>query len=253
LPLSAVVEGTTKLYLEDFSLLECDASVVEAGMHGIQTATIVLDRTCVYPGGGGQACDLGKLTWDNGALTLTEVSKDKEGIVHHTGHLDGMLPAKGEQVHAVVAPERRLFNSRLHCVGHLLDYAIKKVDKNWKSGKSAHYPHMSFVDYDGMYDPTEVEALLPRIQQELNAVIQRGGTVGVKSVPSAEAHLYSEYIPKAILAKYQNVHLATYPDNFNVCCGGTHVSDVSEIGDVIITKIKKREGHIRVSYALASM
>jgi lysyl-tRNA synthetase class 2 len=251
-PISAAVEGTKKLYLEDFSLLECDGKVVEATMQEGETATVILDQTCAYPGGGGQACDLGELTWDGGKLLLTEVSKDKGGVVRHAGQLTGELPVEDQLVHVAVAAERRQLNSRLHCVGHLLDYAVKKAGKNWKAGKGAHYPHMSFVDYDGEYDSEEVETLLPRIQEELNAVIRKGGAVGIKSVPSSEAHNYSDYIPEAILAKYQNVHLATYPDNFNVCCGGTHVSDVSEIGDVIITKIKKRDGHIRVSYALAS-
>lgn len=251
-PASAVVEGTKKLYLEDFSMLACDGKVVEAVMQEGETATVILDQTCAYPGGGGQACDLGELTWDGGKLALTEVSKDQEGVVRHVGQLTGELPANDQTVHVTVASGRRQLNSRLHCVGHLLDYAVKKAGKDWKAGKGAHYPHMSFVDYDGEYDPAEVETLLPRIQEELNAVIRKGGVVGIKSVPSSEAHNYSDYIPEAILAKYQNVHLATYPDNFNVCCGGTHVNDVSQIGDVIITKIKKRDGHIRVSYALAS-
>lgn len=250
LPLSAAEEGTTKLYLDDFALLSCSATVVEVTMQEGETATVILDQTCLYPGGGGQAHDLGKITWEGGRLIVTEVSKDNAGIVRHSGKLEGVLLTKGMTVHGEVDTKRRLLNSRLHCVGHILDYAVKKAGKQWKAGKSAHYPHMSFVDYDGEFNAAESEDLIWHLESELNAFIGRGGAVGVKRVPSSNAHVYSDYIPLAILQKYQNVYLATYPENFNVCCGGTHVRDVSQIGHVTITKIKKRDGHIRVSYAL---
>lgn len=250
-PVSAAVEGTKKLYLDDFTILEAQAKVVEATLEDDGTASLILDQTCFYPGGGGQACDLGTIHWDGGSLALTDVSKDENGVVRHNGTLEGDMPERAESVQLSVDFDRRLLNSRLHCVGHILDYAIKKVGKDWKSGKSAHYPHMSFVDYDGEFNTDEVAELIPRIEVELADYINKDGAVGIMSVPSDKARSYSEYIPEAVLNKYQNVHLATYPDGFNVCCGGTHVSRLSEIGAVKVTKIKKRDGHIRVSYALA--
>ena len=39
-------------------------------------------------------------------------------------------------------------------------------------------------------------------------------------------------------------------DDFAVPCGGTHVKNISEIGKVIVKNIKRRDGGIRVSYAL---
>jgi lysyl-tRNA synthetase class 2 len=249
-PLSAVEEGTKKLYLDDFSLFETEAIVQESAMQEGETATLILDQTCLYPGGGGQAHDLGKITWDGGSLTISEVSKDKAGKVRHNGHLEGALPENGAKVHMKIDEKRRLLNSRLHCVGHILDYAVAKAGKQWKAGKGAHYPHMSFVDYDGEFDAAEAEALRQTIESEANAFIEKGGPVGVLRVPAEEAHQYSDYLPSAVLEKYQYVHLATYPDNFNVCCGGTHVSQLAEIGKVLVTKIKRRDGHIRVSYTL---
>jgi Ser-tRNA(Ala) deacylase AlaX len=249
-PVSAAVEGTKKLYLDDFTMLECDANVVEATMLNDGKASIILDQTCAYPGGGGQACDLGSMRWDGGSLMLADVSKDEKGVVRHNGTLEGDLPEQNESVHISVDYDRRLLNSRLHCAGHILDYAVKKAGKDWKSGKSAHYPHMSFVDYDGDFNPDEVSDLITRIDTELANYIGKGGDVGMRTVPSAKAHEYSDYIPQAILDKYQNVHIATYPDGFNVCCGGTHVARLADVGTVKITKIKKRDGHVRVSYVV---
>lgn len=236
--------------MDDFSLAECDATVVGVGENDGEI-TLVLDQTCVYPGGGGQACDLGEIRWNGGALHLTGVSKDAEGIVRHRGTLEGELPKAGETVHCKIDPERRLLNSRLHCVGHLLDYAVKKVGKGWQSGKSAHYPHMSFVEYDGQYDATEADELARLLETTVNNYIQKGGAVGIRMVPAEEAHNYSDYLPDAVLEAYQNVHLAIYPDNFAICCGGTHVTDVAQIGPMTVTRIKKKDGKIRISYALA--
>lgn len=249
-PVSAAVEGTKKLYLDDFTLLECTARVIEAMLQDNGEISVILDETCFYPGGGGQACDLGAINWDSGTLTLTDVSKDEKGIVRHNGTLDGDMPSQGETVRLSVDFDRRMLNSRLHCAGHILDYAVKKAGKDWKSGKSAHYPHMSFVDYDGEFTADEAPELITQIEAELASYIGKGGEVGIRSVPSTEAREHSDYIPEAILDKYQNVHLATYPDGFNVCCGGTHVAHLADVGTVKIAKIKKRDGHVRVSYVI---
>jgi Ser-tRNA(Ala) deacylase AlaX len=250
---SAAIEGTKKLYLDDFSLLECDATVIDATTTEDGLTTIILDQTCLYPGGGGQAHDLGEISWPDGQLKLTEVSKEKDGTVLHRGQLDGALPRTDTLVRCVVDAERRSLNSRLHCAGHLIDYAVRKTGKNWKPGRGAHYPHMSFVEYEGEFNADEVEQLRQQIENEVNAFISRGGQVGVRQVPSEEARNYSEYIPEPILEKYQLVHLATYPEDFNVCCGGTHVADVTQIGHVEVTKVKRKDGRNRVSYTLADI
>jgi len=251
LPLSAADQGTKKLYLDDYQMTACDARVVQATEQDEGGAELVLDQTCMYPGGGGQDFDLGTIAWDGGSLQLTEVFKDKDGVVHHQGVLEGTLPAVGTAVQGAIDVERRKLNSRLHCAGHLIDYAIQTLGKEWKPGRGAHYPHMSFVEYDGEFDPAEAESLAGQIEEVLGRLRAEGGAIGVKRVPSEEARNLSAYIPEQILQQYQQVHLATYPHDFNICCGGTHLKDVSELGAVTVTKIKKKDGHIRVSYALA--
>jgi len=250
LPVSAAEQGTKKLYLDDYAMLECDAKVVSVDDLGEDNYRLVLDQSCVYPGGGGQDCDLGTITWDGGRLTLTEVSKDKLGVMYHVGKLEGAPPLADTTVHCIVDNERRLLNSRLHCAGHLIDYAIQQAGKAWKPGKGAHYPDRSFVEYKGEFNVEEAEGLARQIEDILAKLAAAGGPITAIRVPSAEAHMHSKYIPQAILDSYQNVHVAQYPNNFEICCGGTHLTDVSQLGKVVITKIKKKDGNIRVSYAL---
>ena len=251
LPESAAEQGTKKLYLDNYSLTECNAVLQSIEDLGEGSYRFVLDQTCVYPGGGGQACDLGKLEWNGGELVLTEVTKDKNGVVYHDGTLEGSLPKVGDRIECEVDESRRVLNSRLHCAGHLIDYAIKAVGKNWEPGKGSHFPDRSYVEYAGEFNAAEADDVARRIEAKLAEVVKEGGPIVPTRVPAAEAHKHSEYLPEAILKLYKNVHITKYPHDFGVCCGGTHLTDVSQLGDVVITKIKKKGKAIRVSYELS--
>ncbi len=240
------------MYLDDYTLLACDAKVVAVDDLGEGSLRLTLDQTCLYPGGGGQDFDLGLVTWDGGKLVLAEVSKDKEGVVAHDGTLEGAAPKVGEKVHVAVDAERRQLNSRLHCAGHLIDYALQKLKPDWHAGKGAHYPGRCYVEYSGEFNAEEAEELAHKIEGILADVAARGGEIKPGRVPSAEAHKYSAYLPQFILDSYRNVHVTSYPDNFHVCCGGTHLTDTSQLGEVKITKIKKKGPAIRVSYELTN-
>src|SRR5690606_16094936 len=123
---SAITEGTKKLYLIDYQMLSCDATVSETEELDEESARIILSQTCFYPGGGGQPCDLGRIEWPEGALELTEVTKDANGIVSHVGKLEGVLPDVGSMVQCQVEAARRSLNSRLHSAGHLIDLAVNR-------------------------------------------------------------------------------------------------------------------------------
>lgn len=248
LPESAISHGTKKLYLEDWAKLNFEAEVVSFGKDDEGNPVLVLDQTAFYPGGGGQPCDLGEISWEGGSLSLSKVGKDKDGVVIHSGELRGQMPKLNQEVEGQVDAERRELNSRLHCAGHLLDYGVKQAKLNWSPGMGAHFPGACFVRYEGEANPEDYERLSAEIEKNINDYIKKGGKVTAKLVPSSEAIKFSEYIPQPVLDAYQNVNLACYPDNFNICCGGTHVQDVSEIGKVKITKIKRKDGKLKVSY-----
>lgn len=164
----------------------------------------------------------------------------------------GVVPAVGETVRVSIQKERRELNSRLHCAGHLIDYAVQKLGKQWRPGKGSHFLGRCYVEYDGEFNADEAETMARQIEAVLADVAQKGGKITPGRVPAAQAHQYSAYLPQAILDSYQNVHITQYPNDFNVCCGGTHLGDTKELGAVHITKIKKKDGKIRVSYELAA-
>ena len=250
LPESAITHGTKKLYLEDWLNLNFKAKVEPVTEDEDGNLNLILDQTAFYPGGGGQPCDLGDISWEGGSLSLSKVSKDKDGVIIHIGELRGQMPKPNQEVEGQVDAERRELNSRLHCAGHLVDYGVKQTKLNWIPGMGSHFPGACFVRYEGEANPEDYEGLASEIEKNINDYIKKGGEVTAKLVPSIEAVKFSEYIPQPVLDSYQNVNLACYPDNFNICCGGTHVRNISEIGKIKITKIKKKDGKLKVSYEI---
>ena len=246
---SAAEEGTRKLYLDDFSLTRCEAEVLEVEGPSSE-ATLTLDQTCFYPGGGGQPCDLGAITWSTGSMQVTKVRKEPDGVVRHVGVVEGLIPYIGDSVTCIIDAPLRHYYSRLHSAGHLLDLAVERAGNTWVPGRGAHFPDMSYVEYNGDFDATKADVYREAIQEQIDSIIAAGGQVTSSRVRPQEARKRSKYIPEAVLAKYKLVHLATYNGSFDICCGGTHVQNVADIGKVIVTKIKKKEKAIRVSYSL---
>jgi len=248
--LSAAEEGTKKMYLDDFTLLTCKAEVVKISETD-EGCTLELDQTCFYPGGGGQPCDVGRITWENGVLNIKKVQKNLDGIVEHYGELEGCAPRIGSDVECYVDADARRYHSRLHSAGHLLDLSVERAGYTWKPGRGAHHPDMAFVEYEGEFDSQSAETYRHAIQKQIDAITKTGGKVSVARVKPEEARRRSSYIPESILKKYDLIHLATYNGTFDICCGGTHVSEISDIDAVEVTKVKKKNGVIRVSYKVA--
>lgn len=233
---------TKLLYLEDFNVTTCKAQVVNQKETEDSRRAIILDQTCFYPRGGGQDWDTGKIVGET-EFVVEEVRLDPDGVVWHIG--SGSLN-EGEKVECVVDAKRREKNSKLHSAGHALDMATSEIFPDWIPGKGAHYPHMSFVEYEGgVENPEEAAKQIETKIAELQA-------------KNPENTL--QFMSKDELAKVCR-HVPDYiPDNkptrvvlygtFGVPCGGTHVKRIADIGKITITKVKSKKGIIKVSYAV---
>src|SRR5690349_21391527 len=99
---------TELLHLRDAYLREFDAEVLE-----VDGDRVRLDRTALYPTGGGQPHDLGTL----GDAEVVEVRKEGDAVWHT---VTGPVPAVGTTVHGVVDWERRHALMRTHTALHIL-------------------------------------------------------------------------------------------------------------------------------------
>jgi len=107
--------ATIRLYLDDDGL-EATASVV-----AIAGGELALDRTCFYPGGGGQPPDHGTLLIGTKRLVVDGVRADPGGVIWHACDCGADHALVGCSARLAVDAVRRLALSRYHTVLHVLN------------------------------------------------------------------------------------------------------------------------------------
>src|SRR5271157_1687649 len=115
---------TELLYLNDHYLREFDATIVEVP----DEKSIVLDRTALYPRGGGQPSDRGTLvTQDQAKLDVIESQKDQGKAIHTLSRPlreEEKTKLAGERVHGVVDWDLRYKHMRHHTALHILSGVV---------------------------------------------------------------------------------------------------------------------------------
>eukprot|EP00123_Amoebidium_parasiticum_P018685 comp24263_c1_seq1/m.45105 comp24263_c1_seq1/g.45105 ORF comp24263_c1_seq1/g.45105 comp24263_c1_seq1/m.45105 type:complete len:243 (-) comp24263_c1_seq1:83-811(-) len=231
---------TEKLYFHDTYLFESEGTVThcseEDGKH-----VVVLDKTILYPQGGGQPTDFGTLTGGDGSVFDVEmVTMDKAtGVVSHKGtYREGSTPfSAGTHVQISVDEGRRRVNARLHSAGHLIDAAVIAAGRtDLKATKGNHFPDNLFVEYEGKIDAADREVLIGRLNEHLKSLIAQQSEVQVVLQPPADG--------MADPVRVVNVGGCECP------CGGTHVKNLSDIVGVTVTKIKAAKKNVKVYYTI---
>jgi len=154
-----------------------------------------------------------------------------------------------DEVNCAVNRDRRLVNSRLHSAAHVIDMIIDELDFPWTPTKGAHYPHMSFVEYKGELNTDTAARTRDVIEQRVNDAVRAGGQNSILFIEPSEMHIVCRHLPDNIPVNKPS-RVVVYRNAFGVPCGGTHVRSLDLVGGVDITKIKRKDGAIRVSYSL---
>jgi misacylated tRNA(Ala) deacylase len=229
---------TEELFREDAELAQCEARVVALGEGGV-----ILDRTVFYPQGGGQAGDTGilRLT-DDREFTVTDTRKLKEGQAHAGGVLHVLAPdstvAVGDVVTAQIDVARRNAHRRFHTATHLLCALVPHpVDG---CSITAAYARLDFH----MSEPLDKEALtagMARLVAEAHPVRHRWISEAELDANPGLVRSMSVQPPRGAgrvrLLEIEGVDLQP--------CGGTHVGNTREIGNVVVTKIEKKSAMTR--------
>ncbi|HSW78049.1 MAG TPA: alanine--tRNA ligase-related protein [Candidatus Chromulinivoraceae bacterium] len=212
---------------------------------------IQLDKTCFYPRGGEQDWDKGIITNESSPATFAvhEVRLDENAVVHHIGVYQSGELKSGDTVHCSVDANRREINTRLHSAGHLVDMAVDHLGLSWIAGKGAHYPHMSFVEYDAVITPKEAEIIQKDIERVANKLIAKGSRNEIRFMPFSAMHTVCKHVPENIPTT-KPARVVLYDEAFGIPCGGTHVKDVHDIGRITISKVKSKKGITKVSYTV---
>jgi Ser-tRNA(Ala) deacylase AlaX len=242
--LPVIMEPTRLLYLENHSLFEAVATML-AIEEVDDRRVVILDKTILYPQGGGQPYDTG-LIKSGVATFFVEETRFVDGVVKHVGHFEGGSFEVGDKVDCLIDVDRRRLHTRLHSGGHLVDMAMKELGVSWVPGKGYHFPNGPYVEYAGSLEGVDVEKLKSDIENKASEIIKRNDSVTIRFMPKEEMNTVCDNVPDYLPAG-KPARVVMY-GNFGIPCGGTHVEHLADIGDLTIRKIKKEGKNIKVSY-----
>ena len=231
--------GTELLYQRDSGLCTVDATVV-----GVETESrlVALDKTVVFPGGGGQPCDEGKLTrlTDDREWPVVAARKGGDVVWHELGG-DEPLPDVGDKVRVELDWERRYRLMRMHTALHVLcgvvfrDYGALVTGGNMGPDRA----RMDFEMDSADFTPERVAEIERRANEELRAsrdvrvqILPRNDAFQIPDLIRTKINLLPEGIPDVRTVEIVGLDLQAD--------GGTHVQNTREVGTLHVVGTRSK-------------
>ena len=239
--------NTTKLYLDNIEAAY--NTKFAAKVISIDGNKIGLDRTLFYPIGGGQNWDTGRIITSNEELQVSEVRG--RNLVEHHVNTDHNLTV-GDEIIGEIDWDRRYSHMRMHTAQHLMSgLAYELFDGARTVGNQINVSH-SRIDFNPIsFD----ESMIKELSDSANQYI-RESTKVYESIMTREEinsimpedRTNMDLLPKSV----KDLRVITIGNEFDLCpCAGTHVANLSEIGDItIVSKKSKGKGTQRIKYEL---
>lgn len=234
---------TEQLYLEDSYTYQLPATIV-ASSQDERGYYIILDQTIFYPQGGGQPSDYGKIRCDEFELEVTHVRQIGDEIRHYiTSKIDAILA--GREIICIVDQERRMLNARYHTAGHFLGNVVESIYPSLKAVKGHSFPKEAYVGFNGPIEKIEQTVILDALQEAVKSELV---IKAFKIEPLAFANEFYE-LPYSVPdnKEFRVVRIGSYPP---IPCGGTHLANTKEIGNIELSKIKIKNDVVNISYEL---
>ena len=226
---------TIRLYWEDDHCFDTEARVV-----GIEDKAIAFEKTCFYPGGGGQPSDTGTVTLANGAvLEIASASADVDQVVWHM--VNGPLSddIAGQFARLSVNRERRVALARHHTVLHVLNTIALRDYAAWITGVQigVDYSRIDFK-WEG-YAP----AVCGELENKVNAVLRGNHSLKSYYISEDEFHKRQDLLrtlevkPPVIGGRVRVVEIEGFDAQ---ACGGTHAGSTGELGRFSIFRTENK-------------
>jgi alanyl-tRNA synthetase len=218
---------TDRLYYHDSYLLEFRARVTDASP---DRQRIYLDRTAFYPTSGGQPFDTGVLD----SVDVTEVIDEGDRIAHVI-----RAPLPRDEVSGAIDWRRRFDHMQQHTGQHLLSAVLLELfdapTVSFHLGAES-----STIDIaSGGFDSGQVRAA----ENRANAIVfeNRPVTVGFQ-------HSSEDLGLRKPTEREGLVRIVAIQDLDRSACGGTHVRATGEIGPILIRKLDRMRGNVRLEF-----
>ena len=228
---------TERLYSTQQYLRATTATVVDVDR---DQGLVLLDRTVVYPGGGGQPPDTGTLLVGGGTsedvLTVLDARSDERGVWHR---LAGDLPPTGTTVEITIDWERRHRLMRTHTAMHALCGIVWDRFASPVTGGNME-PGQGRLDFElPAWDPEDRDPL----ESALNDALARALPVEIAFLPRVEADADPSLIRTKVSLLPPSLTEVRVVDIVGLdrqADGGTHVATTAEVGRVRISKVESK-------------
>jgi len=233
---------TEKAFYQDSYQKTHTSEVVEVLENGV-----LLTSTIFYPLGGGQPGDRGSLTINGSDYTVvdTHYADDRHNIVHFLEADDLSSIRVGDAVDMRLDWVRRHRLMRMHTSMHLVCSLISAQATGGSVGETS-----SRLDFDLQDEVVDKEQLTA----DLNALVAKALPVVIGTITDAELDQNPELVRTMSVQPprgHGSVRTITIEDTDYQPCGGTHVRNTAEIGELIVTGLKnKGRQNKRISIAL---
>ena len=218
---------TERLYYHDCYARMFTANVVDTGEGGL---VAYLDRTAFYPSSGGQPFDVGSL----GAATVIDVIDEEDRVAHKLDR-----PASAGPVEGRIDWPRRFDHMQQHTGQHLLSAVFLELF-DMKTLSFHMGSDVSTIELGApQLDPSQIVAA----ERRANELIAENRDVHI-TFEDAQA---AEGLRKAS-ERSGTLRIVSIDSLDRSACGGTHVRRTGEIGSILIRKLDKVRGNVRVEF-----
>lgn len=226
-------------------LLEFEAGIIES-----RPGAVVLSRSALHPGGGGQVADRATLEYQGGTTQILGVD-DRDGVWWHL--LDDPVEPSGS-VRVSIDAEQRSRVSQLHTDSHVLNALVfQQFAGALVSGAQINSDGTGRMDFDL---PEADNDRLRALEADVNAVIREGIEVVASYVPAEEAATTPGLVRSLSVAPPPTpdgqLRIIDIVGVDRQACGGTHLSNTGRSAPFRILKVEsKGRRNRRVRFALA--
>ena len=202
----------------------------------VMDSAVVLQSTIFYPRGGGQPGDQGTLSINGQSYPVIDTfyGEDRQTIIHQIAEEIPLSVAAGDVVDMSINWQRRHRLMRMHTSMHLLCSLIPAAATGGAVGENE-----SRLDFDLQ----GIEVDKDDLTRKLNGLIQREIPISVGSITDEELDSRPELVRTMSVQPPRgqgSVRTITVGDVDYQPCGGTHVSNTSEIVGLQVTRLKNK-------------
>jgi len=218
---------TERLYYNDSYVREFRGRVIDSAHAGTR---VYLDRTAFYPTSGGQPFDVGTL----GGVAVLDVVDEEERIAHVLASPLGVVEVDGS-----VDWARRYDHMQQHTGQHLLSAVLIEL-----------------------FDITTVSFHMGAVTSTIDIATPALDAKKIERVEARCAEMVAEARPVSITyedssadlglrkasARAGTLRIVSIDRLDRSACGGTHVRTTAEIGALLIRKLEKIRGNVRIEF-----